>query len=63
MMSIHCPRHGHEVLIGHRQILGIEGHGHDLTVSWVCWCGQHGTSRPGAERIPAASVPTTAQAA
>jgi hypothetical protein len=48
MMSIHCPRHGHEVLIGHRQILGIEGHGRYLTVRWVCWCGQHGTTRPHA---------------
>ena len=25
MFSVHCPRHGHEVLLGHRQILGIAG--------------------------------------
>jgi hypothetical protein len=58
-MSVHCPRHGHEVLIGHGQILGIEGHGHDLTVRWVCWCGQHGTTQPHAPRPSA----TAAQAA
>jgi hypothetical protein len=45
MMRIHCPRHGHDVLIGHRQILGIDGHGADMTVRWVCWCGQHGSHR------------------
>ena len=59
MMSVHCPRHGHEVLIGHRQILGIEGHGHDLTVRWVCWCGEHGTTRPS----PAVPAARAAQAA
>jgi hypothetical protein len=60
MMSVHCPRHGHEVLIGHRQILGIEGHGHDLTVRWVCWCGERGTSRPHAERTPATAAASQA---
>jgi hypothetical protein len=46
MMSIHCPRHGREVLVGPRQILGIEGRGRDLTVRWACVCGHHGTHRP-----------------
>jgi len=45
-MSIHCPRHGREVLVGPRQILGIEGRGRDLTVRWACVCGHHGTHRP-----------------
>ena len=62
MMSIHCPRHGREVLVGPGQILGIEGHGHDLTVRWVCWCGEHGTSRPHAGHAEPAE-PATAQAA
>ena len=55
MMSVHCPRHGHEVLIGHRQVLGIEGHGPDMTVRWVCWCGHRGSHRPHAGQ-PAATV-------
>jgi len=46
MMSIHCPRHGREVLVGHRQILGIEGQGADLTVRWECVCGHRGAHRP-----------------
>ena len=46
MMSIHCPRHGRDVLVGHGQILGIEGRGRDLTVRWVCACGHQGTHRP-----------------
>jgi len=53
MMSIHCPRHGRDVLVGHRQILGIEGQGHDLTVRWVCACGHQGTHRPQQQSIAA----------
>jgi hypothetical protein len=53
MMSVYCPRHGHEVLLGHRQVLGIDGRGHDMTVRWVCWCGQHGASHPRARRASA----------
>ena len=48
MMSVHCPRHGREVLVGHRQILGIDGRGAEMTVRWVCWCGHEGTHRPHA---------------
>ncbi|HEY8524303.1 MAG TPA: hypothetical protein VIL48_05025 [Acidimicrobiales bacterium] len=42
MLSVHCPRHGQPVLLGHRQIRGIDGRGDDLTVCWVCWCGYEG---------------------
>ena len=45
MMSIHCPRHGRDVLVGHGQILGIEGQV-ATTVRWVCACGHQGTHRP-----------------
>ncbi|HEX6567864.1 MAG TPA: hypothetical protein VF015_01830 [Acidimicrobiales bacterium] len=45
MISVHCPRHGREVLLGHHQILGIDGRGQDMTVRWICWCGHHGTHR------------------
>ena len=58
MMSIHCPHHGQEVLIGHRQILGVDGQGHDMTVRWVCWCGHRGSQRPHAGRPgPTMEVP------
>lgn len=45
MFSVHCPRHGQEVLLGHRQILAIDGSGDDLAVHWVCWCGHRGVQR------------------
>ena len=51
-MSIYCPRHGHEVLVGHRQVLGIEGQAGDMTVRWVCWCGHRGSHRTGRGRRP-----------
>jgi hypothetical protein len=56
MITVHCPVHGSEVLLGHRQILGIEGRGRDMTVRWVCWCGHEGTSRPQA---PASTTSST----
>jgi hypothetical protein len=52
MMSVHCPRHGCEVLVGHHQILGIDGRGQDMTVRWVCWCGYEGSHRPQARPTP-----------
>ena len=58
MFSVHCPRHGHEVLLGHRQILGIAGRGPDLTVRWVCWCGHEGVYHPQAR--PAGNPVATA---
>ena len=62
MMSVHCPRHGHEVLLGHRQVLGIEGRGAEMTVRWVCWCGQQGTSQPQARTAPAVTIAPAAAA-
>jgi hypothetical protein len=62
MMSVHCPRHGREVLIAHRQILGIDGRGAEMTVRWVCWCGHEGTSRPHARTAPAVTIAPAAAA-
>jgi hypothetical protein len=56
MMSVHCPRHGSEVLLSHRQIVGIDGRGAEMTVRWVCWCGHEGSHRPHAPADPAATV-------
>jgi hypothetical protein len=46
MLRVHCPRHGQDVLLGHRRVLGVEGHGDEVTVHWVCYCGQRGSHRP-----------------
>jgi hypothetical protein len=60
MMSVHCPRHGREVLVGHRQILGIDGRAAEMTVRWVCWCGHEGTHRPHARPARPALVAAAA---
>jgi hypothetical protein len=57
MFSVHCPRHGQEVLLGHRQILAIDGSGDDLVVRWVCWCGHRGQERMSHGGHPANSAP------
>jgi hypothetical protein len=65
MFSVHCPRHGHEVLLGHRQILAIEGSSDELVVRWVCWCGYRGAHRAtaaAAAEIDARSPRVTAVA-
>ena len=42
MFSVHCPRHGTEVLLGPNRIRGIEPVDGRLTVRWECYCGHHG---------------------
>jgi hypothetical protein len=56
MFSVHCPRHGHEVLLGHRQILAIEGSGEALVVRWVCWCGHNGVHRAANAHSPELAI-------
>jgi hypothetical protein len=47
MFSVQCPRHGSEVLLSERRIVGIDRSHDHLTVRWVCWCGHHGSHRTG----------------
>jgi hypothetical protein len=46
MLRVHCPRHGQEVLLTHRRVLGVEGSGEEMTVRWVCYCGHRGAHQP-----------------
>ena len=57
MFSVYCPRHRQDVLLGHRQILGIDGRGEDMTVRYRCWCGHEGTHRPQARHPVSAAGP------
>lgn len=50
MFSVHCPRHGTEVLLSDSHITSINRSGDGLTVRWVCWCGYHGSHRTGRSR-------------
>lgn len=58
MLSVHCPRHGSQVLLSERHILAIEPSGDALRVRWECWCGHRGSHRTGRPRriAPAARV-------
>jgi len=42
MLSVHCPRHDSEVLLGHDRIRGIDLSDGRMTVRWECYCGYHG---------------------
>jgi hypothetical protein len=50
MLSVQCPRHGSEVLLSERRIVGIENSHGRITVQWVCWCGHHGSHITGRNR-------------
>lgn len=50
MFSVHCPRHGHEVLLTEGRISGIHNTRGGVVVDWTCWCGQRGATRTGRSR-------------
>lgn len=54
MFSVHCPRHGSEVLLGESRIIDIDNSGDRMRVSWVCWCGHVGSHHSGRSRRTAA---------
>ena len=55
MFSIHCPRHGSEVLLFANAIRGMRNTLHGIEIDWICSCGQTGTLVTGrlAEPQPA----------
>ncbi|HEX6419108.1 MAG TPA: hypothetical protein VFZ77_11450 [Acidimicrobiales bacterium] len=54
MLTVHCPRHGREVLLSARRITAIEPAGGALRVRWVCWCGHRGAHLTGRLHAPVA---------
>jgi hypothetical protein len=50
MFSVQCPRHGSEVLLSERRIVGFDNSHGRITVRWVCWCGHHGSHVTGRGR-------------
>lgn len=50
MFTVHCPRHGSEVLLPEQRISALENDGDRLTVRWMCWCGHQGSHRTGRSR-------------
>jgi hypothetical protein len=47
MFTVHCPRHGRQVLLDEERILGIDRDADGLQVRWICWCGHSGSHRTG----------------
>lgn len=45
MLSAHCPRHGHTVLVPTSGITGIDNTDSGIVVRWRCTCGEPGTTR------------------
>jgi hypothetical protein len=56
MFSVHCPRHGSEVLLSTRDIEGIDPTPAGIEVRWRCVCGHHGRTRTGRPRPRVAEV-------
>jgi hypothetical protein len=50
MFTVHCPRHGSEVLLSESRIRGLEASTDGMTVRWECWCGHHGSHHTGRPR-------------
>lgn len=47
MLSIYCPKHGSEVLVGTRQIRGFTNTEHGIAVEVECYCGHRVTGGTG----------------
>ena len=47
MFTVHCPIHGHEVLLGERRIESLRNSSAGIEVRWVCYCGHRGSFLTG----------------
>jgi hypothetical protein len=56
MFSVHCPTHGHEVLLGERRIESVHNSKAGIEVRWVCHCGHRGSFLTGRRR-PTSPIP------
>ena len=50
MFTVHCPRHGSDVLLSESRILDIDNSGDRMRVTWRCWCGHLGSHHTGRSR-------------
>ena len=47
MFSVHCPRHGGEVLLPESHISSLRNSVAGIEVRWVCYCGHRGAFTTG----------------
>jgi hypothetical protein len=52
MFTAHCPEHGAEVLLGYRNLIGVENTDNGVVVHWRCHCGTRGHTLTGRRRRP-----------
>jgi hypothetical protein len=45
MFDVHCPRHGHRVLLGNRRIVSVVNDDSGILLRYRCWCGEDGEVR------------------
>ncbi len=43
MFTVHCPRHGREVLLSERRVESVRSTTSGVELHWVCWCGHRGS--------------------
>ena len=67
MFTIHCPQEDTTILLGHRQIRGLENTDEGIVIHWRCYCGATGqlspTGRASASSGRTAAEQTTSAAA
>lgn len=47
MFTVHCPRHGREILLDSGRVRGLDNTTDGIVVTWECWCGHVGTTVTG----------------
>lgn len=57
MFDVHCPRHGHRVLLFGSQVR-LTNTGHGIEVRWTCSCGATGFEVLGAHAPRRPAAPT-----
>lgn len=62
MFDVHCPRHGHRVLLFGSQVR-LTNTGHGIEVRWTCSCGATGFEVLGAHAPRRADDPAARAAA
>ncbi|HKY69022.1 MAG TPA: hypothetical protein VJM49_21720 [Acidimicrobiales bacterium] len=62
MFSVHCPRHGREILLDSGRIRGLDTTSDGIVLTWECWCGHVGTNLTGRPAHPAPAARPTSPA-
>lgn len=50
MFDVHCPNHGHVVLLGHGNVDEVRNTDAGIEVHLTCWCGEHLVVETGRRR-------------